>query len=1298
LNDSLQLGISLQLDTASLNQLNLITKAVQNAQSKINNIAANFNQVTQSVQKVQQTAQQLSQSMVQISQRINDIRNSGQKLVNVQENMNQKGKIIVETYKNLDGTLSKIKTQYDTQNNIVNQSLKIQQGLKNAIHNIGTTIVHNTKKMLEWATSGMLIYGSLNLISKAFKTIVDTESELVNIRKVLLDNTDFRPIAEGAKIISQQFGVALTDTLKAAQTWARQYKDVNDVVTMTNVSMKAAAVTDITLESSYKLLSAAVKQFKMSVADSNHVIDVWNELSNNMRTSAEDLSQGMAKTGSAAKLMGIDFDRTAAIIGTLVEVTGASGEEMGTVVNRAFSRVHTKGAIEQLKALNINGFQPLSKTLDELGLKWNEYSAGEQEAVAKSLGGTHHWQKIMALFSNYPRVIEATLIAYDSFGSANREIELAMSTFNKKVEQLQAAFQSLSVSVGTGLLPVIKNMVDGFRIIISVGDGIIPKLGILTGVVWGVVVVFKAWQAASFAVSTTGIVGIIAGLVTLGSIIIGATSSTNKLVEATNRLSQAEKNISYNQERGRQINYLSDMHQKLYEKLQKLDKGTKEYNETLTLYKKIQSQVNQLGNEFGVIQDKTLSKYEGERNQINLLIDKIAELDKKRQQAYENELKRQVKDIKPQVDQLQGLMELKSQYYQAQNRRQTIDTPGTINYKITEKVIGDLRDKIHSWITNNSNMSSTEIASNNLSAKVNMTGWLKEQQAKFEELSRTLMDLERKRLGVNLVQASADFDFDEETTKPLKDTATITEFNRQFLEMIIGSAKKYDEYVNKTISDPERKLKPQDMLIAYPGVNKMESIQADVSSYSYNKYQSEAGKLKNIMDDLAKIGDNLDDIQRPYEEAKLKAERLGKTFIGSEQDISARQQVSHALDSQSEKLNDWISQLQLLSVIFNDNELVINALKEAEAKRLEILKLSEKYTSVLSNEEGKKNVEPMSEKKQSLITRSISELSNILGSLGENANIASTFLNNMSENLENIFSTEGFNRMQGWSQTIEGFGLDILFKGIANFISQVSQAFTDMNATPSSQYNRDKEDGFNLSTSLKGYRDFEKNKNKLDDLTRARGDLELKLALSGGVPGASAIFQTLIDKINKQIKDVEKTLENTIGAIKELLGTSIDDIAGSLQNALGATNYMDFLKGWNQNLYQMTRDALIKGFLASSTVEPLMKGLSDVITNSVIDGVLTTSEIGDIKTASNALTPLFNTLYSSLGMLDQQFNMGGNDSSGGGGGNYVAGTNQPIIYNNYISLHAGAFTGDHSTAQTFLYWIRDGLQDIEGRA
>jgi TP901 family phage tail tape measure protein len=163
----------------------------------------------------------------------------------------------------------------------------------------------------------------------------------------------------------------------------------------------------------------------------------------------------------------------------------------------------------------------------------------------------------------------------------------------------------------------------------------------------------------------------------------------------------------------------------------------------------------------------------------------------------------------------------------------------------------------------------------------------------------------------------------------------------------------------------------------------------------------------------------------------------------------------------------------------------------------------------------------------------------------------------------------------------------------------------------------------------------------------------------------------------------------------DTLGTSTSNIASSLESAFAATNYYDFVQGWGQSLEDMTRTALIRGFLAQGPLQTAYQNLSNTIGTAVLDGVLSGEEIAQIKSQGNEIASKMRVLYQSLALVDNMY--GNTSSSSGESQSYTAGSSVPIVYNNYITIDAGIFWGDKDQARECAMWIRDEIKAEEAR-
>lgn len=156
-------------------------------------------------------------------------------------------------------------------------------------------------------------------------------------------------------------------------------------------------------------------------------------------------------------------------------------------------------------------------------------------------------------------------------------------------------------------------------------------------------------------------------------------------------------------------------------------------------------------------------------------------------------------------------------------------------------------------------------------------------------------------------------------------------------------------------------------------------------------------------------------------------------------------------------------------------------------------------------------------------------------------------------------------------------------------------------------------------------------------------------ALIGAGIGA-AIGDAVGSTLDKDIEKLKEELKTTFEDIKEALGTTIGDLASALDSAFSAHTYEQFVYEFSTSLEDMTKQALIKGFLAGEIMRPLLEQLSDTITLAILDAELTPEEIAEIKRQKDELAQAAGPFWEALKELFPEFGqgpLGGGASPGG---------------------------------------------------
>lgn len=499
-----------------------------------------------------------------------------------------------------------------------------------------------------WIVAGGLIGGALAIPAKLVDDITKMDTAMAGVNQVLdHTNTASRAASKGISeqaeqqnmlnsesdkflTIAAQYGESVTNIIEAGKLWGRLYKDINVVNALTAQSAKLAVADNFSMMDANRAAESAMFQFGMTarnvteaIASSGRVIDTWTKLAHNGGASAQDLSQGVERAGSAAHQTGVDFEFLSAQVATGVRATGRSGAEIGNMLKTLYGSIHTKDAIAQLDALGISvykigddGSKQFRKAQDVL-LDLSVTAQGSKqsmEEVYKSIaGGKMQWSKAAATLGDYKSFISTWGQAVNSVGFTDKQVGMQLDTISRRLGTLKADLMSMNVSAGqNGLATVIKDtitFVDRFvvglkqipawSIEAAAGLGVAAKaFGVLKGAIVATNVASMASRATPLGLALTAL-GVAAGFAVehLGALSNAERDATAK---ATDQIAIAQQQ---EQQMERQVEFsdaLMGAHQKLQEQIESTTEGTEAHNKAVENQQETEKQLTNILGEAAV--------------------------------------------------------------------------------------------------------------------------------------------------------------------------------------------------------------------------------------------------------------------------------------------------------------------------------------------------------------------------------------------------------------------------------------------------------------------------------------------------------------------------------------------------------------------------------------------------------------------------------------------------------------------------------------------------------------------------
>ncbi|AKO91903.1 phage tail tape measure protein [Priestia filamentosa] len=192
----------------------------------------------------------------------------------------------------------------------------------------GAMIANAAGRIAVFGGIGTVFFGITSAVQDTISTIVDLDTKITNIQKVMSADTNFDSIFDRATESADNFAQSLSSTLDAYNEFTKNGWKGEDLGYLSDAALVTSNVGEMSAQQSAEYLTSAIVQYKMEAKDAMSVIDKFNEISNNNGTTVAALSEGMARSASVTKIYGMDMDEAAAAIGTVTEATKQSGKAL----------------------------------------------------------------------------------------------------------------------------------------------------------------------------------------------------------------------------------------------------------------------------------------------------------------------------------------------------------------------------------------------------------------------------------------------------------------------------------------------------------------------------------------------------------------------------------------------------------------------------------------------------------------------------------------------------------------------------------------------------------------------------------------------------------------------------------------------------------------------------------------------------------------------------------------------------------------------------------------------------------
>lgn len=171
-------------------------------------------------------------------------------------------------------------------------------------------------------------------MAAATKRFADFDDAMRMVKAVSLSTEQqFQTLTDTAKMLGATTSYTAVEVAALMTELGRAGFTADEINVMTAAVMNLARATGTDAAMSAGIMSASLRQFDLDATQAARVADVLTLAANSTFNTVEGLGESLKYAGPVAKSLGMSFEDTAAILGTLGNV-GIQGSEAGTALRR----------------------------------------------------------------------------------------------------------------------------------------------------------------------------------------------------------------------------------------------------------------------------------------------------------------------------------------------------------------------------------------------------------------------------------------------------------------------------------------------------------------------------------------------------------------------------------------------------------------------------------------------------------------------------------------------------------------------------------------------------------------------------------------------------------------------------------------------------------------------------------------------------------------------------------------------------------------------------------------------------
>ena len=282
---------------------------------------------------------------------------------------------------------------------------------------------------------------------------------------------DLDALTDKAKEMGATTKFSASEAAEAFQYMAMAGWKTEDMLSGIEGVLSLAAASGEDLGTTSDIVTDALTAFGLTAADTARFSDVLAAASSNANTNVSMMGETFKYAAPIAGSLGYSIEDTAEAIGLMAN-SGIKGSQAGTTLRTIMTKLSGEIEIcgEQLGEFTIQttnsdgSMRDFNDILADCRTAFSQLTESEQASVASSLVGQEAMSGFLSLMNAAPADIEKLRTAIqEADGTAQAMAGTMQDNLSGQLTILKSTLESLAISFGELMLPVIKDMVSGLQ-------------------------------------------------------------------------------------------------------------------------------------------------------------------------------------------------------------------------------------------------------------------------------------------------------------------------------------------------------------------------------------------------------------------------------------------------------------------------------------------------------------------------------------------------------------------------------------------------------------------------------------------------------------------------------------------------------------------------------------------------------------------------------------------------------------------------------------------------------------------